>query len=100
MGIGIRIIWRIRNIYSVGFLQCGPKNDRYRWSDISPILTGSGAHLVFGHAPFASRELAHVLDSLVRVSRRVEKNHWVNKPHLSESHTAKRCEAVSGLNLH
>ena len=28
-----------------------------------------------------TRELAHVLDSLVRVSRRVEENHLVNRSH-------------------
>ena len=37
---------------------------------------------------FATRTLAHMLDSLVRVSRRVEKNHFVNvldQQHFSES---------------
>ena len=37
-------------------------------------------------AGLPARELAHTLDSLVRVSRRVEKNHYVISPRTETTH--------------
>ena len=52
-----------------------------------------------------THELAHMLDSLVRVSRRVEKNHLVIKPWASErsrehSHTRRHATMFSELYTH
>ena len=42
------------------------------------------ADIFIAPAGVAARELAHVLDSLVRVSRRVERNHLASKYYAKE----------------
>jgi hypothetical protein len=49
-------------------------------------------------AGFPTRELAHMLDSLVRVSRRVEENHFVNNQFKSECY--KRRSVAQWTNYH